>query len=487
MKQLFAFIITINFIIFAFADSYGAADSITLGSKQKPALPNVGPIKTIFADIAAQVVPTVVSVIPTKIDTMLYFNNPFNNPRGKSGPPVQKKEFKIKALGSGVIISPDGYILTNYHVVVAASEIQVKLSDGRTFESKVIGSDSLADVAVIKLNKTVPDLKVAYLGNSDKLRPGDFVLAVGNPFAFTSTVTQGIVSGINRQVTNSQMYQDYIQTDAPINPGNSGGALVNIDGEVVGINTMILSETEGFMGIGFAVPINMAKKDAMDLITKGKVVRGWLGVSIQDMDPATARALNLGNRTGVLVADVTKGSPADVAGIKRRDVILDLNGNPVTNANELRNHIASMKPGTEITFKIFRDGKEINVPVKVGELTPANTQKQNQQSLGKQEAVILGITVADLSPTIRSQLNLPPDVNGVVVASVDPSLSDARASLAEGDVIEEIKISNGAVQPVSSIAQMKTITKNVKSDDPVMLLSYRGGSTFYISFIAGGK
>jgi serine protease Do len=484
------FLALISFIFlsgFEFADSFGAADSITLGSKQKPRLPDVGPMKTIFADIAAQVVPTVVSVIPTKIDTVLYFSNPFVNPRGKSGPPIQKKEFKVKALGSGVIISPDGYILTNYHVVVGASEIQVKLSDGRSFDSKVIGSDSLADVAVIKLSKPVKDLKVAYLGDSDKLRPGDFVVAVGNPFAFTSTVTMGIVSAKNRQVDNSQMYQDYIQTDAPINPGNSGGALVNINGEVVGINTMIYTETEGFMGIGFAVPINMAKKDAIDLITKGKVIRGWLGVSIQDIDPATAKALNLGNLTGVLVADVTKGSPADNAGIKRRDVILDLNGNPVTNANDLRNRISSFKPGTEVTLRVYRDGKEMDIPVKIGELTPGNVQKQNQQSQGKQQSVAFGITVADLSSTIRSQLNLPPDVNGVVVAGVDPSVTDARAGLTEGDVIEEIKISNGAVQSISSVAQMEKIAKGVKSGDPVMFLVYRAGSTFYLSFIAGGK
>jgi serine protease Do len=275
--------------------------SIVFGADQKPDIRSsaqLGAFKTIIADVAEKVVPTVVSVIPTKIDTVIFSNNPFYQffggdpfgggfedffgpaPHGRqrqNQPPVEKREYRQQGLGSGVIVSKDGYILTNYHVVAGANEIEVKTADKRNFRADVVGLDSLADVAVIKIKEKVHDLPVAYLGNSDKLRAGDWAIAVGNPFSLTSSVTLGIVSALNRTAQEgSDTYQNFIQTDAAINPGNSGGALVNIDGELIGINTMIYTQSGGYMGIGFAIPINMARQIMEDLIYEGKVSRGWL-------------------------------------------------------------------------------------------------------------------------------------------------------------------------------------------------------------------
>lgn len=272
--------------------------------------------KTIFADIAAKITPSVVSVILTKIDTVAYSQNPFYNffndssmdnpfqfffgapqqqPQNKRGPGVEKREFRQQGLGSGVIVSEDGYILTNYHVVSGASEIQVKLSDDRAYEAKIVGTDSLSDVAVIKIKEKVHHLPVAELGDASQLRPGDWVLAIGNPFSLTSTVTLGIVSALGREVGNPNLYQNYIQTDAAINPGNSGGALVNIDGKVIGINAMIYTQTGGFMGIGFAIPINMAQKVMDDIIHKGKVTRGWMAFLFRTSTRRRARPSTSGN------------------------------------------------------------------------------------------------------------------------------------------------------------------------------------------------
>ena len=301
----------------SFADSkHPDRGSISFGADKPPEihLGALGPFKTAIADVAEKVVPTVVSVIPTKVDTVTFSNNPFyqffggDDPFGGMGdffgipqqrgrqnkPPVEKREYRQQGLGSGVIVSKDGYILTNYHVVAGANEIEVKTTDKRSFKADVVGTDSLADVAVIKIREKVKDLPVAYLGNSDKLRPGDWAIAVGNPFSLTSSVTLGIVSALKRTAPGgSDNYQNFIQTDAAINPGNSGGALVNIDGELIGINTMIYTQSGGYMGIGFAIPINMARSIMEDLIFEGKVSRGWLGVSIQELDPASRQAMGI--------------------------------------------------------------------------------------------------------------------------------------------------------------------------------------------------
>ncbi|MCP4711199.1 MAG: trypsin-like serine protease, partial [Planctomycetes bacterium] len=254
------------------------------------------------------------------------FDEFFGNPRRRQQQPQQpqkrQEERRTSGVGSGVIVSKDGYILTNYHVVGEADEITIETYDEREFEAEIIGVDSLSDVAVIKIKEKVNDLPVAYLGDSKNLRPGDWVMAVGNPFNLSSTVTTGIVSALGRQTAGITMYQNFIQTDAAINPGNSGGALVNIEGELIGINTMIFTRSGGYMGIGFAIPINMAKTIMEQLIYKGQVSRGWLGVQIGDIDHNMKDALGLKNRKGVLINDVFDGQPAKKAGIKIGDVIL---------------------------------------------------------------------------------------------------------------------------------------------------------------------
>ncbi|MGA3051375.1 MAG: Do family serine endopeptidase [Chitinispirillaceae bacterium] len=478
---------------------------VILGAATPPNIPNPGPMGTIFADIAAKTVPTVVSVIPSKIDTVLIYNNPFynffgdtseNNPfnfffgfphSGGGGPPVRKEQHREQALGAGVIISPEGLILSNYHVVKGASEIEVRLSDGRSFAATIVGSDSLADVAVIRIKEKVNNLPTAYLGNSDSLRPGDWVLAVGNPFAFISTVTVGVVSALNRQVESSTMYENFIQTDAAINPGNSGGALVNIKGELVGINTLIYTQTGGFMGIGFAVPINMARHDAEELITTGKVIRGWIGVSIQDITPAIQDAMGLPDRKGALISGVVKGDPADRAGLRAGDVIVSIDSQSVTDGNDLRNRVADIEPGSTVPISVIRQGKNLNLTITVVERTATRVAEgEHKPSAGENQELktprAFGMEIAGLTPDMRRKYAIAADVAGVVITKVNSSIGDDRMSLKAGDVIERVKINGGDFQDIRSVDQLKTIAGGVKNDTPVILLVARGNATFFVAF-----
>jgi len=284
------------------------------------------------------------------------------------GPAPQRQprpEFKQEGLGSGVIVSAQGYILTNNHVVEGANKIVVTLFDKREFEAKIVGTDKESDLAVIRIEPGKEVLPVAFLGDSDKLRIGDWVMAVGNPFGLNHTVTQGIVSAKEISGRGITQYENFIQTDAAINPGNSGGALVDMQGALVGINTAILSRTGGFQGIGFAIPINMARDIMRMLIDHGKVVRGFLGVSLQDLDPALSKALKLEGTQGALVAEVIADSPAEQAGVQAGDVVLELNGVGVVDVNTLRNRVALLPPGKSATLLIIRDGKRKNIEVKV--------------------------------------------------------------------------------------------------------------------------
>ncbi len=465
--------------------------------------------RTVFADIAAKITPSVVSVILTKIDTETYSQNPFynffsdsfmDNPfqfffgqpqqRGNRGkPPVQKREFRQQALGSGVIVSEDGYILTNYHVVSGANEINVKLSDERSFDAKIIGTDSLSDVAVIKIKEKVNHLPIAELGDATQLRPGDWALAIGNPFSLTSTVTLGIVSALGREVGNPNLYQSYIQTDAAINPGNSGGALVNIDGKVIGINTMIYTETGGFMGIGFAIPINMAQKVMDDLIHKGKVTRGWIGISIQNINEATREALGLKERKGVLVADVYKGQPADKAGIRRGDVIVSVGGKDVDNPNQLRNTVADLSPDKAVPVVIIRNGKEQTLSItprernekEIAALSRPESKKAEEAASPEKEKR-LGFSVANITVELRKKYGIDEKTRGVVIETVDQMLADARAGLKEGDVIEQVKVKNSDFQTVTTVKEFDAVAKGLKKGDSIMLLVARGETTFFIAF-----
>jgi serine protease Do len=495
---------------FSFADGKRPdKGSITFGAKEKPSVkttPEFESFKTVFADLAEKVIPSVVSVIPTQIDTVVFNNNPFyqffgdedNNspfdqffgvPRGHQNQKKQqqapKKQLRRQqGLGSGVIVSKDGYILTNYHVVHGADEIEVRTSDKRTFQAAIVGVDSLSDVAVIKIKGPAPNLTIAYLGDSDKLRVGEWVMAVGNPFALTSTVTQGIVSALGRRDDkNPTQYQNYIQTDAAINPGNSGGALVNLDGELIGINTMIYTTSGGFMGIGMAIPIDMARRVMEDIIYNGKVTRGWLGVQIQDVNEAMRGALGLGARKGVLIADVFKDQPADKAGIKRGDVVLSINGKPVETSNDLKNTVANITPGTKTPVVVFRNGKELTLNVMLNERNEATLAKMSppggeKESEGSAEAKPqLGLSVSNITDEIRQQYNITSDVAGVAVTEVDQASQAAMEGIQAGDVVQEVNR-----QPITSVKDFAKAAHAIKNDGSVLLLIRRGESSLFVAF-----
>jgi len=486
--------------------------AITFGAEKKPDIKIAGSMesfKNIVADIAEKVIPTVVSVIPTKIDTVVFSNNPFyqffgdpfgggfdeffgppqqnprQRPRQPNQPQLQKKEFRQQGLGSGVIVSKDGYILTNYHVVAGANEIEVKTSDKRSFQAEVVGLDSLADVAVIKIKEKVSDLPVAYLGDSEKLRPGDWAIAIGNPFSLTSSVTLGIISALKRTTGGiPDAYQNFIQTDAAINPGNSGGALVNIDGELIGINTMIYTQSGGYMGIGFAIPINMARQIMEDLIYEGKVTRGWLGVMIQDLDKNTRDALRLPAETkGVLIGDVFKGQPADKAGIKRGDIVTAVDDRPVEGANELRNAVAAFHPGAKVPLEVLRNGKKITVQVTLtgrdAKTTPSTAASGEAPAEGGTTDFmkLLGIKVGNLTSKEYDELGIEKNVKGVIVSEVDPASQAAANGLQENDIIIEVN-----QQAVPSVKEFRQATKSIKAGDSVLLLVLREGSTFFRAF-----
>jgi serine protease Do len=491
---------------FSFADDSKrpSRGDITFGAEKKPEIhtsPQFESFKTLFGDIAEKVIPTVVSVIPTKIDTVVFYKNPFYNFFGDQGSPFdfffgeprrereqprpEKREYRQQGFGSGVIVSNDGYILTNFHVVDGADEIEVKLSDGRNYSCTIVGSDSLSDVAVIKIDEEDDDLPVAYLGDSDTLRPGDWVMAIGNPFTLTSTVTLGIVSALGRKMdTRNDMYQNFIQTDAAINPGNSGGALVNAGGELIGINTMIYTKSGGYMGIGFAIPINMAKRIMEDLIYSGKVSRGWLGVVIQDINQATREAMNLESNKGVLISDVMKGQPADKAGIKRGDIVVAIGGKTVDNANELRNRVATIRPGKKVPVDIIRDGKKITLQVVLAERDKnVAAGKEEDDGAGggdsekSAESKKLGFTVAPLTETQRKEHDLNAQSGGVIIVSLDKNSIAAQQGLQEGDVILEVNRN-----PIRSVKDFTRNVKKLNAGESVLLLIKRDTTTFFVAF-----
>jgi serine protease Do len=491
---------------FSFAEfKHPDKGSVNFGAEKKPDVKQDAQLqsfKTVFADVAEKVIPSVVSITSTKIDTVIYqnpfdqffggspFDDFFGNPQqpqdqhGRRNAPQQGQRQIIprSGVGSGVIVSKDGYILTNRHVVGDADAITVETSDDRKYEAEIVGTDSLADVAVIKIKDKVDNLPVAYLGNSEKMRPGDWVMAIGNPFNLSSTVTVGIVSALGRRTGGGIAYQNFIQTDAAINPGNSGGALVNIDGELIGINTMIYTQSGGYMGIGFAIPINMAKRIMEDLIYTGKVSRGWLGISIQELTPATRDAMGLGEQKGVLIGDVFKGQPADKGGIKRGDVVTAINGKPVSSQNELMLEVANVAPGTTIPVKLIRNKKEMTAQVKVTARDEASVNKMAAGSTEPAEgagvtAEKLGIKVGPITPDVKQQLGLSSDVTGVVVEEVAQGSQAAQETIQQGDIIREI---NQA--PVTSVKDFKEAMKSVKPGNPVLFLIQREGNTFYIAF-----
>ena len=428
-----------------------------------------------IAEIVEEVKPAIVNISSTKTIKAQkrsdpFFNDPFfRRFFGDELPFQSPKERKTMSLGSGVIVDPKGYILTSTHVIQGADEIKVTLLDKREFKGEIIGSDPMTDIAVIKIN--ADRLSTMKWGDSDKLRVGEIVLAIGSPYGLTGTVTMGIVSAVGRANVGIANYEDFIQTDAAINPGNSGGALVNDRGELVGINTAIFSTTGGYQGIGFAVPSDMAKAVMESLIKKGKVVRGWLGVTVQPLTPELAKQFNLKEDKGALVGDIVEGGPAEKAGILRGDVITEYEGKKIDEPYQLRNMVANTEPGKEVELKIIRENKMETRKVTIGEL-PAEMLKSSKAEYNN---LLRGVTVQDLTPEILSKLNLPKKLRGVVVSDISED-SPAAMVVMQGDVIQEINR-----QKITSVKDYESIVARVKPDEEILLLVFRSGSSIYIT------
>lgn len=424
-----------------------------------------------FSSVAEEAIPAVVFVkVEKTVSTPSFgmpfeFNGPFN-PFGddffdrffrQQQPQKSPREYHQMAQGSGCIISRDGYILTNHHVVADVDKITVKLHDGRELEAKVIGSDEKSDVAVIKVE--AKNLPVLPLGNSDKLKIGEWVIAIGNPFGLAETVTVGVVIAKGRSNVHIADYEDFIQTDAAINPGNSGGPLLNLEGQVIGINTAIFSQSGGYMGIGFAIPINMAKSIKEQLLKSGKVTRGQLGISIQELTKDLADSFGLKSTKGILVADVMSDSPAEKAGLKTGDIILRLNGNEIADIGSFRNKIAMTAPGTNVRLLIMRDGKQQEITVEIGELSEMRAQLGTSDISGK-----LGLQVQDLTKETAKLYGVPVG-KGVIVTGVAAYSPAYMNAIKPGAVILSVDR-----KPIGSVLEFNKALKEAGQAKKVLLL-----------------
>ncbi|MFZ4525017.1 MAG: DegQ family serine endoprotease [Chlorobium sp.] len=437
-----------------------------------------------FVQIAESATPSVVTIYTEKtvnqriFSPFSFFGSPFDDMFGQGGGALNNGRKEVqKGLGSGVIVTADGYILTNNHVIDGADVVYVRTSDNRKLDAKVIGADPKTDIAVIKVNVT--GLKPIVIGDSDKLRVGEWVIAIGSPLGenLARTVTQGIVSAKGRANVGLADYEDFIQTDAAINPGNSGGALVNINGELVGVNTAIASRTGGFEGIGFAVPSNMAKTVLTSLITTGKVTRSYLGVTLQDIDDNLAKAMQLKAGEGALVGTVLEGSPAAKSGLKTGDVILDYNGVKVSSSVSLRNTIASQAPGSTVNLRVFREGSVKNFTVRLEEQVAKKVADASRTEAGEAVSTVLGFRAEELTAGIAQKLKMKPSAGKVVITAMAPSSNAYRAGLRPGDLVLSVN-----KQDVTSLAGYGTLVKNIKKGDLLFLLVERGGSKIYFAF-----
>ncbi|MBL0381656.1 MAG: DegQ family serine endoprotease [Desulfofustis sp. PB-SRB1] len=434
----------------------------------------------VFAEVVKDVTPAVVHIrVESTVDMNPEFDEFFNHPFFERffGPefrrfqdPEQRKR-RQQGAGSGFIISNEGHILTNNHVVENAEDITVTLADSSTVKAELVGADPQSDVALIKIDvdETLPTVP---LGDSDKLDVGEWVIAIGNPFGLNQTVTVGVVSAKGRSRVGINEYEDFIQTDAAINPGNSGGPLLNIHGEVVGINSALYSRTGGYMGIGFAIPINMAKSIESQLQEFGKVTRGWLGVGIQDIDEQLAQSFNLPDSNGILVTEVHPDTPAEKGGIKEGDVIVKLDNEAVADVAELRNGIAMTSPGTDLAIEIFRDGTSQTIKVTIGE-QPDDfgmvAQKSNETLLSP-----FGLVVQELTPELAEQFGYE-NRQGVIISEVIPDSPAARANLRSGHLIEEVNQNR-----ITSLAELQQVLDQNEGSNRVLLKVRVGNFSQYI-------
>jgi serine protease Do len=475
-----------SLLVLSGCGSFGTAPQQTVeNTTQTPTAPPtvvVDGMRTSYADVVQKTTPAVVSITADRKTTEQNVSSPFGDdfPFPGMRPPQQQQQPRVeRGLGSGVIVSADGTILTNHHVVEGSEKIQIEMNDGKNYDAKIVGSDPPSDLAVLKIEgENLPFLN---LGNSDNVNVGDIILAIGNPLGVGQTVTAGIVSAKGRRtgLSDGTSFQDFLQIDAPINPGNSGGALVSLTGELIGINSQILSRgsSGGNIGIGFSIPSNMAKTVMEQLLKDGKVRRGQLGIAIQPLSQDLIEGLGLPAETeGVLVGGVSEGSAADKAGFKRGDVVTKINGEKVEDPNILRNKVAGTTPGTEIKVTVLRDKQEQELTATLDELkvegaetgdSGNNNNNENTPKEGK-----LGINLEPLTPELAARLQIPTDTKGLIISNIDPNGS-AAAGLNRGDVIMEINR-----QPVETIEDARKILDGAGDKTLVMLVSRRGQTTY---------
>jgi serine protease Do len=429
-----------------------------------------------FAPILKPVLPAVVSIVSSrmvKVPQMPFFNDPFFQQFFGGQFPRMPRQQRERGLGSGVIVSSDGYVLTNDHVIDKATDIKVFLADKREFPGKVVGADPQTDIAVVKISATA--LPTVPFGDSSKLQVGDYAFAIGNPFGVGETATMGIISATGRNGLDIEDYEDFIQTDAAINPGNSGGALINARAQLIGINTAILTGGGGGnQGIGFAIPINMAKHVMEEILKNGKVVRGYIGIGIQEVTPDLGKAFNVPAEKGALVGNVEPNSPGAKAGLQRGDVITDLDGQAISSPNDLRLKVGAMTPGTVVHLKVVRNGESRDVSVALGE-APTSKGAGSAAGGGAENSPMRGVQVGELTADIRQQLSLPPDVRGVVVNAVPDDSPAADAGLQRGDVIEQINR-----QPVNSVTDYDRLIRQAGKQTILLLVNRSGTTTFVV-------
>jgi serine protease Do len=438
---------------------------------------------TSFSPVVKKVAPSVVKVTTsTKVKQASMqdfpgFDNPFfrrffGEEFEQRAPRRQQSMPRQIGQGSGVIVTKDGYILTNNHVVDEADEVKVALLDGREFTGKVVGKDPKTDVAVLKVD--AKDLPFIEMADSDKIEVGDIVLAVGNPFGIGQTVTMGMISATGR-ATLGLDYEDFIQTDAAINPGNSGGALVDTDGRLIGINTAILSRSGGNQGIGFAIPTSLARGVMESLVADGKVTRGYLGVMIQDVTPSLAKQFDLKDQKGALIGDVVPKGPAEKAGLKSGDVVLEFNGKPVQDSRHLKLQVARVKPSESVPVKILRNGSTKTIQITVNELPGSEKLAKADTKNSDDGEALKGVAVADLDAQARRQFNIPNNVQGAVVTDVDENAPAREAGLKPGDVILEINR-----HPVKGAEDAVKLTENPKDKTTLLRIWSNGGSRYVV-------
>jgi serine protease Do len=447
-----------------------------------PALPGPDSLSAAFEKVAKLVEPAVVNISTEQIiHTSGLTQDPFGDLFGNNSPfgrffnmpnmPNMPRDLKQRSLGSGFIVDSQGYIVTNNHVVKNATKIKIKLQDGRLLDGKVVGTDPQTDLAVVKVNAS--DLPTLRLANSDQVKVGEWVLAFGSPFGLEQTMTAGIISAKGR-VVGAGNYDNFLQTDAAINPGNSGGPLVNTRGEVVGINTMILSDSGGFQGVGLAIPASMADNVYHQLVKSGKVTRGWLGVNIQNMTPELAKSFNIKADEGVLIAQVEPNSPASKAGLRSGDIVLEYNGKEMKSPEDLSIGVADTKVGTPAKVKVMREGKTLNLDVSVGE-RPAERAEASKPGENSEHAK-LGVKVENVDADTARQLKLA-SANGVVVTEVQPGSPADEGNVQTGDVIREINHKS-----VNNAADLQAETRNLKKGSTVLLKIIREGQTRFLAF-----